>query len=295
MTLRDRGYIFETKHLGYSYPGNIEALSEINFAFAPGEMIALVGANGSGKSTLLRLLDGLIFPKEGALLAFGQPLTENNLKNGTFASDFRRNVGLVFQDSDVQLFSPTVWDEVIFGPLQLGIPKDEVKSRGEEVLKLLNIDHLKERPPFLLSSGEKKKVSLASVLSLRPRVLLLDEPTTGLDPLSQGRLIDFLLEWIDEEKGLIFSTQDLDIVEEIATRIIVLGVEHRIIADGPPEKLLADPDFLLRANLVHEHSHRHKALVHRHPHLHEHQHGHRQASEVIKEDSTGGHTFPHFD
>jgi cobalt/nickel transport system ATP-binding protein len=295
MTLRDNGYIFETRCLGYSYPGNIEALAEINITLAPGEMIALVGANGSGKSTLLKLLDGLIFPQKGELLAFGQPLSEKSFKNSLFASEFRRNVAMVFQDSDVQLFSPTVWDEVIFGPLQLGIPKDEVTSRGQEALRLLNIELLKERPPYLLSSGEKKKVSLASVLSLHPRVLLLDEPTTGLDPLSQGRLIDFLLEWIDEEKGLIFSTQDLDIVEEIATRIIVLGADHSIIAEGLPEKLLADPDFLLRANLVHEHSHRHKALVHRHPHLHEHQHGHKPISEVINEDTTGGHTFPPFD
>jgi energy-coupling factor transporter ATP-binding protein EcfA2 len=110
-------------------------------------------------------------------------------------SEFRRRVGLVFQDPDVQLFSPTVWDEVIFGPLQLGITKDEVVSRGREVLDLLQIGHLKERPPYMLSGGEKKKVSLASVLSLRPQVLLLDEPTTGLDPRSQGNLIDFLLQW----------------------------------------------------------------------------------------------------
>jgi cobalt/nickel transport system ATP-binding protein len=268
----DAGHIFEAKNLSYDYPGGIAALRRTNFTIGTGELVALVGANGSGKSTLLKLLDGLLFPTEGKLLAFGQPLSEKALKDGAFVTEFRRRVGLVFQDPDVQLFSPTVWDEVTFGPLQLGITKDEVVSRGLKVLELLNIVHLRERPPYLLSGGEKKKVSLASVLSVSPQVLLLDEPTTGLDPWSQGNLIDFLLQWADKGKNLVFSTQDLDLVEEIASRVLVLGAEHNIVADGKPEDFLFDPDFLLRTNLIHEHSHRHKELVHRHPHLHEHHH-----------------------
>ena len=264
--------VFETTNLEYDYPGKIPALRQINFSIMPGELVALVGANGSGKSTLLKLLDGLIFPSNGTLSAFGQPLSENSLKDSAYNSDFRRRVGLVFQDPDVQLFSPTVWDEVTFGPLQLGISEDEVISRGNEALELLKITKLKERPPYLLSGGEKKKVALASVLSLKPQVLLLDEPTSGLDPWSQGNLIDFLLKWANKDSCLIFSTQDLDIVEEAASRVIVIGPEHNIIADGEPEKYLSDAEFLIRTNLVHEHSHRHKSLVHRHPHAHEHEH-----------------------
>ena len=265
---------FEIKNLDYKYPGDIPALSRINFNVRAGELVALVGANGSGKSTLLKLLDGLIFPSSGEIRAFGTVLSEKAVDSGAFAREFRRNVGLVFQDPDVQLFSSTVWDEVTFGPLQLGIPKEEIISRAMEALQLLNITQLKERPPYLLSGGEKKKVSLASVLSLQPQVLLLDEPTTGLDPRSQGNLIDFLLKWADEHKVLIFSTQDLDIVEELATRVIVIGSEHDIIADDKPEALLSDRDFLLKANLIHEHSHRHKELLHRHEHVHDHGHQH---------------------
>jgi cobalt/nickel transport system ATP-binding protein len=272
MSALETAPIFQARNLDYDYPGNIAALRQVNFTVGPGEIVALVGANGSGKSTLLKLLDGLIFPARGELLAFGKLLSEKALKDGPFITEFRRRVGLVFQDPDVQLFSPTVWDEVIFGPLQLGIPRNEVVSRGLEVLELLNIAHLRERPPYLLSGGEKKKVSLASVLSVHPQVLLLDEPTTGLDPWSQGNLIDFLLQWADEGKSLIFSTQDLDIVEEMANRVLVMGAGHSILADGKPEDFLGDPDFLLRTNLVHEHSHRHKELVHRHLHLHEEHH-----------------------
>jgi len=264
--------IFEARNLNYTYPGKIMALSELNLAIVPGEQVALLGANGSGKSTLLKLMDGLVFPSSGELLAFGRPLSEKALKDGSFVLEFRRKVGLVFQDPDVQLFSPTVWDEVTFGPLQLGIPRDEVVSRGLEVLELLEIGHLRDRPPYRLSSGEKKKVSLASVLSLHPQVLLLDEPTAGLDPWSQGNFIDFLMRWSDEGKTLVFSTQDLDVVEEVASRVLVLGTEHSLVADGKPEQFLSDPDFLLRTNLVHEHSHRHQELVHRHRHFHEHQH-----------------------
>jgi cobalt/nickel transport system ATP-binding protein len=264
--------IFTAKNLGYRYPGGVAALQHVSFNIQAGELVALVGANGSGKSTLLKLMDALIFPTEGELLAFGKPLSEKQLRDSQWVYDFRRRVGLVFQDPDVQLFSSTVWDEVAFGPLQLKIPRDEVVSRCNECLEMLNISHLKERPPHLLSGGEKKKVSLASVLSLHPEVLLLDEPTTGLDPRSQGKLIDFLLQWSARGNSLVFSTQDMDMVEEIASRVLVLGLEHDIIADGPPETFLTDRDFLVRTNLIHEHSHRHKALIHTHPHSHEHQH-----------------------
>jgi cobalt/nickel transport system ATP-binding protein len=274
MSSVEKANVFEVRNLGYDYPGNIAALREINFSIRAGEIMALVGANGSGKSTLLKLLDGLIFASKGELRAFGTVLSEKVLDAGPFAREFRSKVGFVFQDPDAQLFSPSVWDEVTFGPLQLEIGKDEVRSRCEEALKLLNIEHLKERPPYLLSGGEKKKVSLASVLSVHPQVLLLDEPTTGLDPWSQGALIDFLLKWTNKDRALVFSTQDLDLVEELATRVLVIGSEHKIVADDGPEALLSDRDFLLKANLIHEHSHRHKQLVHRHEHLHDHSHRH---------------------
>jgi cobalt/nickel transport system ATP-binding protein len=274
MTTRAAGPIFEVADLDYDYPGKVTALKDINFTVAPGQLVGIVGANGSGKSTLLKLLDGLIFPLRGELRAFGHLLSEKALKEGSFLTDFRRRVGLVFQDPDVQLFSSTVWDEVTFGPLQLGIPKNEVVARGQEALELLKISHLRERSPHLLSGGEKKKVSLASVLSLHPEILLLDEPTTGLDPSSQGNLIDLLLQWPVDGKSLIFSTQDLDIVEEVANRVLVIGSEHSIVADCAPEDFLSDRDFLIRTNLIHEHSHRHKELVHRHEHVHEHGLGH---------------------
>ena len=272
MSMIEAAPIFQARNLDYDYPGKVAALRQVNYTIVPGELVALVGANGSGKSTLLKLLDGLIFPASGELLAFGKLLSEKALSDGPFNMEFRRRVGLVFQEPDVQLFSPTVWDEVTFGPLQLRISKDEVVSRCLEVLELLDITHLRDRPPYRLSGGEKKKVSLASVLSVHPQVLLLDEPTTGLDPRSQGNLIDFLLKWAISQKSVVFSTQDLDIVEEIATRVIVMGAEHSILADGKPDEFLSDPDFLIRTNLVHEHSHRHRELVHRHAHVHEHQH-----------------------
>jgi cobalt/nickel transport system ATP-binding protein len=268
----DTETVFQCKNLEYDYPGKIPALKGINFSVRQGEQVALLGANGSGKSTLLKLMDGLIFPKSGEMIAFGQPLSEKSFKERNFTAEFRRRVGLVFQDADVQLFSPTVWDEVTFGPLQLGIPAEEVVARGNEALELMGVSHLRDRPPYFLSGGEKKRVSLASVLSVHPTVLLLDEPTNGLDPRSQGNLIDFLLDWAGDGRTLVFSTQDLDIVEEIATRAIIMGSEHGIVADGEPQRFLEDAEFLTHTNLIHIHSHRHKELEHRHPHSHEHNH-----------------------
>ena len=149
--------IFEVKNLDYDYPGNITALKQVSFTVKTGEVVALVGANGSGKSTLLKLMDGLIFPKAGELMALGKPLSEESLKDKSFASEFRRKVGMVFQDPDVQLFSPTVWDEVIFGPLQLGISKEEVIARGQAVLELMGIVTLRQRPPICFPAGRKRR------------------------------------------------------------------------------------------------------------------------------------------
>jgi cobalt/nickel transport system ATP-binding protein len=264
--------VFIASNLSYGYAGNIRALDRITFSVQPGETVALVGSNGSGKSTLLKLLDGLIFPTGGEIKAFGRSLNERAFRDPGFTRSFRQQVGMVFQDSEAQLFSTTVWEEVVFGPMQLRLSEAEVESRANKAMEQMGISHLRERPPYLLSGGEKKKVALAAVLSMRPGVLLLDEPTNELDPSSQGKLIDFLLQWSAEGHTLIFSTQDLDLVEEVATRVIVLGKEHNVEADGRPEDFLQDREFLLRTNLIHEHSHRHKTLVHRHPHTHEHQH-----------------------
>jgi cobalt/nickel transport system ATP-binding protein len=203
--------IFQAEKISFSYNNQI-ALKDVSLTVGAGERIAILGANGSGKSTLLKLFDGLYFPQSGTLSAFGAPLTEQSLEDETRAFAFRRRVGLVFQDPDVQLFSPTVWDEVTFAPLHLGLPKSEVVERSEWAMDLLGITKLRDRAPHRLSGGEKKKVALASILSLRPEVWLLDEPTASLDPRSQSRLLDFIGELTQEGKTIITATHDLDIV-----------------------------------------------------------------------------------
>src|SRR5215208_5419891 len=215
-----------------------------------------MGANGSGKSTLLRILDGLYFPEQGAVSVFGRPLSEEQLLDETFAFDFRRRVALVFQNPDVQLFNPTVFDEVAFGPLQLRWQKDEIRRRVAEMLDMLEISHLKDRSPHRLSGGEKKRVALASVLILDPEVLLMDEPTAALDPKSQSMVVDFLIGWAGGAKTVVTTTHDLDIVEEIADRGLVFQ-RGRILAEGAPADILRDTALLETTNLIHAHRHAH--------------------------------------
>jgi len=264
--------IFELKEVSYSYLDGIPALREISLTVKAGERVAILGANGSGKSTLLKLLDGLYFPTAGEVRAFGMPLTEKMLRDGAYT--FRRRVGLVFQDPDVQLFSPTVWDEVAFAPLQLGLPREEVVARVEGALEALRIEGLRDRAPYNLSEGEKRKVALASILSLDPEVWLLDEPTANLDPRTRGWVIDFLLSLAERGKTLVVATHDLEIADIVAQRVYVLGEDHRLAAKGPPQEVLADDELLLRTNLIHQHRHLHAGVEHRHPHRHwaTHQH-----------------------
>jgi cobalt/nickel transport system ATP-binding protein len=245
--------IFSVTDLCFAYDQKIPALDQVNLAVAAGESLVILGANGCGKSTLLKILDGLYFPDQGSVLAFGKPLTEAAFLEDAFNFDFRRRVGLVFQDSDVQLFMPSVWDEVAFAPLQLGISKEDVKERVASALAALRIEKLSDRPPHQLSNGEKKRVALASVLSLSPDVWLLDEPTAGLDPRSQGWLVEFILNQRQAGKTIIIATHDLSLAEQTATRILVFDEEHRAATSGEPAEILHNHELLHRCNLSHFH------------------------------------------
>ena len=245
--------VFEVKDVTFAYDGKQTALEGINMTVQSGECVVILGANGCGKSTLLKLLDGLYFPSQGTLKAFGVPLTEQSLREEAVNFSFRRRVGLVFQDTDVQLFSPSVLDEVAFAPLQLGLPRAEVKQRVEEALAALRIEKLRDRAPHRLSGGEKRRVALASLLTLRPDVWLLDEPTTGLDPRSQSWLVEFIWQQREEGKTVITATHDLNIAEQIASTIFVFDEGHHIAASGDPCEILGDHDLLHRCNLTHYH------------------------------------------
>ncbi len=259
--------LFETRGIGYSYLNRIEALRDISLEIRAGERVVILGPNGSGKSTLLKILNGLIFPSRGEVFAFGTPLTQETLKTG-FNSIFRSRVGLLFQNPEVQLFSSSVWEEIAFGPTQLGINRKEVIRRVEDLLALLRIKELKDRAPHELSIGEKKKVAIASILSMNPDVLLLDEPTAGLDPRSTRVLIDIIMDSHAGNKTFIIATHDLHMASELGERCIVLGEDGRIHRDGDVEEILSDTEFLKEHNLIHIHRHRHRALWHTHIHSH---------------------------
>lgn len=277
-----RGLVFEVEQVSYQYETRAPALVDVSFQVQAGQRVAILGANGSGKSTLLKILDGLYFPSAGTVRAFGQELTPEALAEDQLNWAFRRRVGLVFQDPDVQLFSPTVWDDVAFGPLQLELPKSEVVDRVRATLAFLGIEKLADRVPYGLSGGEKKKVALASVLVLDPEVLLMDEPTAALDPRSQRTLVDLVVEFGARGRTVVTATHDLDVVAEIADHVLVMGEDKRLVAAGSPDEILGDHELLEANNLAHSHRHVHsvaiqgvdrsRAEVHSHPHLHHERH-----------------------
>jgi cobalt/nickel transport system ATP-binding protein len=256
--------VFQLRDVAYTYAGRQVALDGIDLTIWPGERVVLLGANGSGKSTLLKLLDGVVGPTRGSIRALGRDIAA--VAEGEDGFSFHREVGLVFQDPDIQLFSATVLDDVAFGPLQLGLSKDEVRERCDEALAEMGIAHLADRAPFELSGGEKKRAAIASVLSLRPDVVLLDEPTASLDPRTKWVLVDLIGRLAAAGRTLVVATHELDIVPLIADRVVVLSEDGKVVADGSPSAILADRDLLVRANLIHEHLHEHGAVAHSHPH-----------------------------
>ncbi|MEA9391391.1 energy-coupling factor ABC transporter ATP-binding protein [Acerihabitans sp. TG2] len=238
--------VYQLHQVSYAYQ-SVPALLDVSLSIAAGQRIALLGANGSGKSTLLRLLDGLLFADTGTVSAFGQPLDQAALQHDEAAYAFRRRVGLVFQNADVQLFNPTVFDELAFGPLQLGWDKTHVTLAIETLLAQFGIEHLRHRSPHRLSGGEKKRVALASVLIIDPEVLLLDEPCSGLDPASQGNMVEFLR--LSRGRTLITATHDLAIVPEIADYCLVMR-QGRLVAQGSSQVILANQELLQQCDLT---------------------------------------------
>jgi cobalt/nickel transport system ATP-binding protein len=236
-------------------------LDGVTFEISRGEKVVLLGANGSGKTTLLRILDGLLFPDRGRYRFAGKPVTREGLSERDFCRWFRKSVGFLFQNPDAMLFSPSVAEEIAFGPMQFGL--DARVSHWAEVFAL---GPLLQKVPTGLSGGEKQKVCLAALLAVEPEVLLLDEPTANLDPRSTGWLVDFLQEL---PITTLVTTHNLSLARELGERTLLLSEGHRLIYDGPLDALLDDREKLLQANLVHTHRHRHQGLEHRHYHSHD--------------------------
>jgi cobalt/nickel transport system ATP-binding protein len=220
--------------LSFAYPDGHQALRDVSLLIQPGEKVALVGPNGAGKSTLMLLVNGILRPSQGRVELGGLEVTEHNM------GQIRAWAGLVFQDPDDQLFSPTVFDDVAFGPLHMGLPADEVRTRVAEALGAVHMDGYAGRMSHHLSAGEKKRIAIATVLSMDPLVLILDEPTAGLDPRSRRSLIDLLREL---PQTMLVASHDMRMVSELFTRMIVMD-QGRVVADGPTTELMDDVNLL---------------------------------------------------
>ena len=265
---------FALDRASYTYPGGQPGLTDATLRIRAGEQVAILGANASGKSTLLRLLDALIFSTSGKVSAFGRELSEASTDGTAFGRFLRQQVAFLFQNVEAQLFCATVEEELGFGPRHLGVPEDKIVERIGQICNMFRLGEIRRRSVQSLSGGEKRRVGLAAVLAVGPSVVLLDEPTAGLDPRNRALLVDALLDLADAGKTLVVATHDLELASEVASRAVVLGEDHTIVADGDIGPIIADSELLAEVNLVHLHSHRHWRVLHAHPHYHSGPHEH---------------------
>jgi cobalt/nickel transport system ATP-binding protein len=236
-------HLIETRDLTYTYPHSVTALHKVNFLAGRNARIAVIGSNGAGKSTLFRHFNGILKPTSGSVLIRGEPITKQNLR------EVRKFVGIVFQNADDQIFCPTVEQDVAFGPMNLGLDEDTVTHRVEEALSLVGIQDLRDRAPHHLSGGEKKKVAIAGVIAMEPEVLVLDEPTAGLDPQGVKDLITFINS-LSHTYGMtvIFSTHEVSLVPEIADYVYVMN-RGCIVAEGTVADIFTQQELLTSVRL----------------------------------------------
>jgi len=231
------------KNVRYVYPDGSVALDDVSIEIAKGERVAILGPNGAGKSTLMLNLAGILTPSQGEVNILGLPVKTENMP------DIRRNVGLTFQNPDDQLFCSTVFEDVAYGPLNLGLPEDEVTSRATDSLRQVGLEGYEKRLPHHLSEGEKKKVAIATVLSMRPKILMIDEPTANLDPKSREELTELIRDVVKRhEMTLIVATHDVDLVPQIADNVFILD-GGRIVAGGPVREVFRNIDLMNKARL----------------------------------------------
>ena len=236
-------HLIETRELTYVYPGNVTALHSLNFVAPRNARIAVIGSNGAGKSTLFKCFNGIFKPSSGSVLIRGEPITKENIR------EVRKFVGIVFQNADDQIFSPTVEQDVAFGPTNLGLDDETIHHRVHEALRLVGIEDLAHRVPHHLSGGEKKRVAIAGVIAMEPEVLVLDEPTAGLDPQGVSDLVTFINS-LSKKFGMtvIFSTHDVSLVAEVADYVYVMN-KGRFVAEGTVEEIFLQPDLLRSVRL----------------------------------------------
>jgi cobalt/nickel transport system ATP-binding protein len=232
-------HIVEVINLQHTYPDGTIAIKDVSFRITHGESVAIIGANGAGKSTLLQHLNGSLEPTLGDILIGDIPLSKSTLP------DIRRTVGMVFQNPDDQLFMPTVFDDVAFGPLNLGLIGEHVTKRVTDALEQVGVAHLRDKPPYHLSGGEKRRAAIATVLAMSPDILVMDEPTSGLDPFARRQLMELLREFRHTK---IFTSHDLDMVLELCERTIILH-EGLIMADAPTGEIFGNEELLTACRL----------------------------------------------
>jgi cobalt/nickel transport system ATP-binding protein len=233
-------HIIEFREVSFTYPDGTAALRDVSFRITHGEAIGIVGPNGAGKTTLIMLMNGLILPGSGEVLVGEVPVAKKTL------SEIRRKVGVVMQNPDDQLFMPTVSEDVAFGPSNMELPREVIEQRVDEALSEVGALHLKDRPPHRLSGGQKKAVAIAGVIAMKPDILVMDEPTAGLDPGARRQLIEIVKGF---RHSRIIATHDLDLVLEVCERCILLH-EGAIKRDGPPGEILLDAQLMQESGLA---------------------------------------------
>ena len=236
--------MLEVQNIKYSYNNDYQALKGVSLKIEKGDMVALLGKNGAGKSTLFLHLNGIYQPDEGKVFIDGEELKYDKKS----LLKFRQKVGIVFQNPDDQIFAPTVEEDVAFGPLNLGLSMEEVQNRVENALERVGMTGYEKTAPHHLSGGQKKRVAIAGILAMKPEIMVLDEPTAGLDPNGVTNLVKLLKELNAEGITIVISTHEVNLVPDYANKAFVM-VDGNLIAEGTPREIFSQPDILERANL----------------------------------------------